>query len=150
MTERRALQVRLREVREEDLPSFFSYQSDPAAAVMAGFVPRDAEADAAHWHRIATDPMVIARTIVVENEVAGSIVSFGNEQERNLGYWISSAFWGKGTATRAAELFLQIETTRPLYAHVLKTNIGSQRVLAEIGFIPFDSDSEEFVVVLRQ
>lgn len=150
MTERRAVQVRLREVREEDLPTFFSYQSDPAAAAMAGFLPRDAEADAAHWHRIGSDPMVIARTIVAEDEVVGSIVSFGDDQERDLGYWIGSAFWDKGIASRAAELFLQIETTRPLYAHVLKTNMGSQRVLAKIGFLPFRADSEEFVVVLRQ
>ena len=52
-----------------------------------------------------------------------------------MGYWLGSDYWGKGIATQALRQFLQIDTVRPLYAHVAKHNLGSRRVLEKCGFV---------------
>lgn len=43
-------------------------------------------------------------------------------------------FWGRGLATAALAQFLQIQTTRPLYARAAKDNVASIRVLQKCGF----------------
>jgi RimJ/RimL family protein N-acetyltransferase len=49
-------------------------------------------------------------------------------------YWIGRTHWGKGVATCALRAFLDLETTRPLYAAAAADNIGSLRVLEKCGF----------------
>jgi RimJ/RimL family protein N-acetyltransferase len=104
---------------------------------MAGFEPRDEDAFMAHWNtRVLGDAEVLARTIIVEGEVAGNIVSFPSPmtQRREVGYWIGREFWGRGVATASLLRFLEREGTRPLYAGVVKHNRGSIRVLEKCGF----------------
>ena len=43
--------------------------------------------------------------------------------------------WGRGIATRALQAFLQLEATRPLYAHAASDNGASIRVLTKCGFL---------------
>ena len=50
------------------------------------------------------------------------------------------AFWGKGIATQALTDFLKLES-RPLHAHVAKTNIASIRVLEKCGFKRIGEDN---------
>jgi RimJ/RimL family protein N-acetyltransferase len=64
-----------------------------------------------------------------------------------VGYWIGRDFWGKGIATQALSLFLTEKKTRPLYAHVVKENIGSRRVLEKCGFSLSGENDEEFIFV---
>jgi len=64
---------------------------------------------------------------------------------REVGYWLGKAYWGKGIATHALELFLEIETTRPLYAAAVKNNTGSIRVLEKCGFKFLKSADEEVI-----
>jgi RimJ/RimL family protein N-acetyltransferase len=98
------------------------------------FSPRDREAHNAHWHRILADDSVTAATIVFDGLVAGDIVSWDNEGEREVGYWIGRSFWGQGIATAALSQFLEHLDRRPLRAHVAKHNVGSLRVLEKCGF----------------
>ena len=90
-----------------------------------------------HWTtRILADPTVIAKTIVVDGQVAGNVVSFDGESEREVGYWLGREYWGSGIATRALSEFLAHESTRPLFAGVARHNAGSLRVLEKCGFTP--------------
>jgi RimJ/RimL family protein N-acetyltransferase len=124
----------LRDVTESDLPIFFEQQLDPEATAMAAFPSRDREAFMTHWTRIMADKKDILKTILFEGQVAGNIVSWEQEGEREVGYWLGREFWGKGIATRALSEFLKQVKTRPLVAHVAKGNIGSRRVLEKCGF----------------
>jgi RimJ/RimL family protein N-acetyltransferase len=126
--------VRLRDVIEADLPIFFEHQLDPEATRMAAFPSRNRPAFMAHWAKILADDTGGKQTILVDGQVAGNIVSWGQLDERNVGYWIGRQYWGQGVATRALAAFLGYETMRPLYAHVAKHNIGSRRVQEKCGF----------------
>lgn len=94
----------------------------------------------AHWAKIMKDESVILRTILFGSQVAGNIVSFEMSGEREVGYWLGQEFWGKGIATQALSAFLAQVTIRPLYAHVAKHNIASQRVLEKCGFVVCGQD----------
>lgn len=116
---------------------------------MAAFPARPREAFFAHWRRIMSDPSVVVRTIEADGRVAGNVVSFMNGDAREVGYWLSRAFWGRGIATRALALFLREVQARPLHAHVAKRNTGSVRVLEKCGFriagegrVPFGGPDE--------
>jgi RimJ/RimL family protein N-acetyltransferase len=132
--------VLLRNVLPSDLPIFFEHQLDPDAVAMAAFFSRDRDAFDAHWKKIQANPMCFTKTIVYGGEVAGNIASFEIEGQRCLGYWLGQAFWGKGIATQALTDFLKLES-RPLHAHVAKTNIASIRVLEKCGFKRIGEDN---------
>jgi RimJ/RimL family protein N-acetyltransferase len=128
----------LRTVLEADLPVLFSYQSDPDAQAMAAFTakdPTDRQAFMMHWHRILADPRVVARTIIVDGQVVGSVLSYQDAGHPEVSYWLGKNYWGKGLATRALTEFLaQVNPTRPIYARAAKDNSGSLRVLEKCGF----------------
>ena len=127
-------EVVLRDVIADDLPIFFEDQLDPAAGRMAAFAPRDRETFVAHWTKILGDETVITKTVVVDGNVAGNVVSFEQSGERLVGYWIGKQYWGRGIATLALSQFLDVVTARPLFAHVAKHNVASVRVLEKCGF----------------
>ena len=127
--------VDLREVGEGDLEIFHEYQLDSEAARMADFPARDRDAFMALWHRILANETIFKRTILFDGAVAGNMVSFlEDDGRREIGYWLGRAFWGKGIATRAVALLLEIVTDRPLYAEVVSHNLASRRVLEKNGF----------------
>jgi RimJ/RimL family protein N-acetyltransferase len=129
--------VSLREVLEADLPILFEHQLDPEATRMADFPSRDRDAFMSHWARSMLDAQNILKTILYHSRVAGNIVSWLQSSERLVGYWIGKEFWGQGIATQALTAFLLEVQSRPLYAHVAKHNLGSQRVLEKCGFEQF-------------
>jgi len=141
----------LRDVVDTDLPVFFEHQADPEAAAMAAFPARDRESFDAHWQRVLADPSLTKKTIVFEGQVAGNIGSWEQDGRRLVGYWVGKEFWGKGLATRALAELVDELGTRPFYAYVAKTNIGSIRVLEKCGFVRSDEeeDDEEDLYVLR-
>jgi RimJ/RimL family protein N-acetyltransferase len=128
-------QVELRDVAESDLPIFYEHQLDPEANRMAAFVARDRDAFMAHWARILVDDSCIAKTVLVDGQVAGNVGSFDMEGQRLVGYWIGKRHWGKGVATRALSTFLELDTARPLHARVAASNVASIRVLEKCGYI---------------
>lgn len=126
--------VELREVAEADLPTFYQHQRDRDAYQMAAFAPRDWDAFVEHWSKIMADPDVVVRAVVVDGRLAGNVVCFEHDGQREVGYWIGREFWGRGAATEALRRFLDEATARPLYASVAAHNTGSIRVLQKCGF----------------
>jgi RimJ/RimL family protein N-acetyltransferase len=117
----------LRHVVNDDLPIFFENQLDQEANYMAAFT--------AHWHKILANETNIIRTIIFNEQVAGSVSSYEDEGRPEVTYWLGKEYWGKGIATRALKVFLSNDNTvRPIYARVAKDNPGSRRVLEKCGF----------------
>src|SRR5712692_5583241 len=128
----------LRDVMRSDLPIFFDQQLDPDANHMAAFTakdPSDRDAFLAHWTKILGDETITIQTILFDGQVAGSVLSYIDEDERpEVSYWIGKPYWGKGIATNALSAFLEHIKARPLYARAAKDNLGSLRVLEKCGF----------------
>jgi RimJ/RimL family protein N-acetyltransferase len=127
----------LREVRDEDLAVLFEQWADPVAARMAAFTApdqMDRDAFERRWSRLRADETVIARAIVVDGEVAGTIGSWGDSNEREVTDWIGRSYWGKGIATAARNAFLTVDRSRPLHARAAYDNVASHRVLEKCGF----------------
>jgi RimJ/RimL family protein N-acetyltransferase len=126
--------VLLRDVEPGDLPLFFEHQRDPVAVAMVVFRSRERTEFDQHWAKILSDENCLTKTIVADGQVAGSIASFLRDGEREIGYWLDRALWGRGIATEALSLFLRLEQRRPLCAGVAPHNLGSMRVLEKCGF----------------
>jgi len=128
----------LRDVVNDDLSIFFENQLDHEANYMAAFTAKDPtnqEAFTAHWHKILANETNIIRTIIFNEQVAGSVSSYEDEGRPEVTYWLGKEYWGKGIATRALKEFLASHNTiRPIYARVAKDNPGSRRVLEKCGF----------------
>jgi RimJ/RimL family protein N-acetyltransferase len=129
--------VTLREVRDEDLPLLFEQWADPVAVHMAAFTAPDHtdwDAFERRWSRLRADETVLNRIIVFDDDVAGSIGSWGEPGQREVTYWLGRSHWGKGIATGALEAFLAVDRSRPLHARVASDNVASRRVLQKCGF----------------
>jgi RimJ/RimL family protein N-acetyltransferase len=131
------MSLMLREVRDEDLPLLFEQWADPVAVHMAAFTAPDHmdwDAFERRWSRLRADETVLARVIVVDDEVAGTIGSWGEPGEREVTYWIGRSYWGKRIATDALNALLAVDRSRPLHARVASDNAASRRVLEKCGF----------------
>ncbi|MBI5435184.1 MAG: GNAT family N-acetyltransferase [Planctomycetes bacterium] len=139
--------VLLRVVVDGDLELFFEHQADPIACGVAGFESRARDAFFAHWAKVRANPDGLVRAVLAGDELVGNVVSWGPEDERLVGYWIGREHWNRSIATRALAAFLAIETRRPLFAHVARANVASQRVLAKCGFVEQrgEASAEELV-----
>jgi RimJ/RimL family protein N-acetyltransferase len=127
----------LRGVADADLPHFFEHQRDPAACRMAAFTakdPNDRAAFDARWSRIRSNPAIVIRTVLLDGAVVGHVLSFEETGQREVSYWIAREHWGRGVATAALRMFLDVLTTRPLHARVATDNAASRRVLEKCGF----------------
>ena len=127
-------EVRIRQVVPDDLPIFFENEADPEAARMASFPSRDRASFDEHWAKIMRDERNIVRAVEANGVVVGNIGSWQQEGERYVGYWIGREHWGRGLATAALTVLVAELTDRPLFAHVVDTNVASIRVLEKCGF----------------
>jgi RimJ/RimL family protein N-acetyltransferase len=135
--------IRLREVCQSDLPPLFRHQLDPQANLMAVAHPRDLATFTAHWSKILSDPGVVARAIVADELLVGTISCFESDghdevesgSPRAVGFWIAKEHWGRGIATRALGLLIEQVTVRPLHARAARSNRASIRVLERNGFV---------------
>jgi RimJ/RimL family protein N-acetyltransferase len=123
-------------VSDADLEAFYEQQADPESVRLAAVPARGRDAHFPHWRAALADESTLVRTIEVDGECAGHVVSFLRDGvgEREVGYWIDRAHWGRGVASAALEQFLALESRRPLIAHVAAHNPGSRRVLEKCGF----------------
>jgi RimJ/RimL family protein N-acetyltransferase len=135
-------EVTIRETLESDWPILFENQRDPASSAMAGVPAREWDAYIAHQQTVRSGEANLTWTILYDGQIAGDLVSFPRDGRREIGYRIAQEHWGKGIATRALALFLDVERRRPLYGWVLSENIGSQRVLAKCGFTVIGEEYE--------
>jgi RimJ/RimL family protein N-acetyltransferase len=143
------MEIALRDVIDSDLQIFFKHQREPEANQMAAFPSRNRETFMAHWSKIRKDKSNLMKTILYHGQVAGNVVSFIMDGQREVGYWVGRDFWGRGLATKALKIFLEIEEKRPLYGVVAVHNIASQRVLEKCGFEIHHRSENEIILVLR-
>jgi RimJ/RimL family protein N-acetyltransferase len=149
-------------VAPSDVEIFYAQQCDAAGIRMAAFVAKDPlewEAFRARWQRILADRSMLARTIVCDDQVAGTIAKFERNGEPEVTYWLGKEFWSRGIATEALRQLLTIVKVRPLYGRAVSDNAGSRRVLEKCGFVQCgcevefaaarDEQVEEIVFVLR-
>lgn len=135
--------MRLREVRSEDLDSFFEQQQDPEANLMAAFAPRNPHDRGVfdyHWSKLLEDPATEVQTIEQDGEVAGAVVVSGIGTEPELSFWTARRYWGQGITTSAVDALLASFPDRPIRAHVPADNIGSQKILTRRGFAVVGED----------
>ena len=129
----------LREVEDSDLPTFYEFECDQESIHMAAFTsedPTNREGFEKHWAMIRQAPSVTIRSIVRENDILGSVLSYEEEGAREVTYWIGRQYWGQGVATEALKAFLEsVDTQRPMRARAAKDNVASLRVLEKCGFI---------------
>ncbi len=136
-------QISLRKTLAADLNFFFQFQLDKEAQYLAAFMPKDCDdkdAYLAKHTRFLNDPTITNKTILVGNEIAGSVAKFVMAGEAEITYWIDKRFWGQGIASAALKDFLKIETTRPIFGRVAFDNYGSQKVLEKCGFVKIGTD----------
>jgi RimJ/RimL family protein N-acetyltransferase len=136
--------IALRDVEDADLDTIFDQMRDPESVHMAAFTakdPHDRAAFDAHMQKVRTSPEVLLRALNLDGELVGTVGSFVMDGETEVTYWIGRQHWGKGIATRALELLLELETTRPLHARAASDNRGSLRVLAKAGFVPIGTET---------
>lgn len=130
--------ISLRDVRDSDLPTFWEHLSDPAAQHVAA-VTRQYHYDKghfdSHWARIRANPEVLMRTVIADDEVVGHASVYGPPDEREVTYWIGKEHWGRGIATAALRALIELDRTRPLFAHAAADNAGSIRTLEKCGFV---------------
>lgn len=137
-------ELRLRPVRDDDLPAFFAHQQDPEANWMAAFGPADPADRAAfdaHWARIRADPRIVNRTVEVDGEVVGHVAAFPVDDQTEVTYWIDPRRWGRGHATAALRALLGEVPQRPVHARAAKDNRASLAVLRKCGFVVVGEDA---------
>jgi RimJ/RimL family protein N-acetyltransferase len=84
--------------------------------------------------RVRDDPNVVQRVIDADGTIAGTIASFGIDDQTEVTYWVDRAFWGRGIASAALQTFVGMISERPLFARAASDNAGSLRVLERAGF----------------
>lgn len=129
--------VALRPLYDSDLDALFRQMSDPESVVMAAFTPEDPndrQRFDAHMSRVMKSPESTNRAITRKGDLVGSIASFVVEGQTEITFWVDRAVWGRGIASQALVLFLEVVRTRPLFARAASDNRGSLRVLEKAGF----------------
>jgi len=154
-------EIVLRSTLETDLDIFFNIQLEQEGIYMAAFTSADPSNKSAYmekWKGLLVDPTINIRTILYNNEIAGSVSKYEIDGEAEITYWIGKKFWGKGIASESLKDFLMIEKKRPIRGRVAFDNFGSKRVLEKNGFVQIGTDRgfanargmeiEEFVYIL--
>jgi RimJ/RimL family protein N-acetyltransferase len=110
---------------------------------MAAMPVRDLAAFEAHTRKVLADPAAWLYAVEVDARVVGSMMSWDAEGHREIGYVVAREHWGRGIATAALELYLEIEPVRPLYAYVAAPNLASQRILEKNGFARVGTEQQD-------
>lgn len=82
--------IHLRGTVAGDVRSLFEYQLDPLSNDLAGTKPRDLPTFQARWDEILRDPAgagVVARVIIADSALVGSINISPQEGADSIGYW---------------------------------------------------------------
>src|SRR5512134_3674031 len=93
----------------------------------------------AHYHRIRDNPDCTVLAVDDDGVLVGMVGSFPSEVGREVTFWIDPGQWGRGLASAALRSFLDVESTRPLFARVAEHNAGSAKVLRRAGFVQVDA-----------
>ena len=130
----------------QDAPALFRAIADEGivrnlASAPWPYRPEDAEAFLAAERKPHEPSMLIFRRTAADPELIGSIgFGRGTDGEREFGYWIARAHWGRGYATEAGRAVIDIARKGlrlpNLSAGHFTDNPASGRVLEKLGFRP--------------
>jgi RimJ/RimL family protein N-acetyltransferase len=129
--------IALRPVADADLDALFDQMRDPESVWMAAFTPADPDdrtAFDAHMAKVRSSPDITLHAITCDGQLVGSVASFVFDGETDITYWIDRAAWGRGIASRALELLMDLVPIRPLYARAASDNVASLKVLQKSDF----------------
>lgn len=135
--------MQLVKTTSDHLSTLFAFQLDSEANYQAAFTaknPADKKAYFEKWNKLLLDPTIHMRTILIDEEIVGSVSKYEIQGEAQITYWIGKKYWGKGIAAKALKGFLKLETLRPLYARVAYDNFASQKVMEKCGFLKIDTE----------
>jgi RimJ/RimL family protein N-acetyltransferase len=135
--------VALRPIDDSDLDAIFDQRRDPEAVHMAAFTakdPNDREAFDAHMSTVRAVDATL-RAVTLGGRLVGTIGSFEMDGHTEITYWIDRSVWGRGVASQALALFLDMVPVRPLYARAASDNVGSLTVLQRAGFTIIGTDT---------
>jgi RimJ/RimL family protein N-acetyltransferase len=130
--------IALRPVSDDDLNPLFDQMRDPESVWMAAFTPDDPDDKSAfetHMAKVRSLPDINMRAVTRDGQLVGSIAAFVVDGETEVTYWIDRAAWGRGIASRALLLLMDVVPTRPLHARAASDNVASLRVLQEASFM---------------
>lgn len=143
----------LRRWKTDDAEALYKYASDKHVSELALW-PRHTSMEMSREvieKIFMPNPDCFAIVLKQSNEAIGCIglVPSGAEHhtvasnEREVGYWIGSAFWGRGLTTEALEVLVEYcRNTLRLESLLITTdarNIASQRVAEKCGFLYVES-----------
>ena len=129
--------VALRLIDDPDLDALFEQVRDPESVRMAAFTaadPDDRDAFDRHMSGLRASPDITLRAVTHRGRLVGSISSFVLEGDTEVTYWIDRSAWGRGVASAALALLLDLVPVRPLHARAASDNVGSLKVLRKAGF----------------
>ncbi|MCJ9428527.1 GNAT family N-acetyltransferase [Kordiimonas marina] len=136
--------LELKPITDDELEAFWDHLNDPTIAVMAGTVPHPVTLK---WtaERVArrraeeAEGKAAQRGLYEDGVLVGDVSYFtGEDGDKEIGYAINRAHRGRGLATIAARLAVDLLRdhghTGPIYAGYAKDNPASGRVLEKVGF----------------
>ena len=140
------MELKLRKWDESDLDNLVTYANNLNVAkwLTNGFPhPYTYEDGKAYLSMIANDNPVKVFAIDIDGKAVGSVGIFPqtdiHEKSAEIGYWLAEEYWGKGIMPKAIQEivtygFQTFDIVR-IYARPFSTNLNSQRVLENAGFI---------------
>ena len=135
----------LKPVPDEDLEAFYLLMADPTLSINTGTIPGSITREWAQERLIErrqeeVDGTRADRGLYNGDTLVGIAGWFLNEREEmEIGYAIHKDHRGKGLATKAAGMVVEMIRDSgfagPIYAQYFKDNAPSGRVLEKLGFI---------------
>jgi [ribosomal protein S5]-alanine N-acetyltransferase len=139
--------VHLRELTEDNVPTWYERASDPESAALAGDPIPESPAMGFQWlerNRERFRQHAGIRWAIVPTGSTHSVGSIGltvtSQEERTaeLGVVIGRAHWGKGMGTAAGHLVVRFAfgtlNLAEIRAELLQSNLASRRLLEKLGF----------------
>ncbi len=129
--------ITLRPLKAADHDAIFLMMQDPESIRMAAFTaddPSDRAMFDEHMARISARKDVTNRLIEEDGRMAGTVAAFMADGMTEITYWIDRRYWGRGIASTALALLLEIVDSRPIRARAASDNAASLRVLEKAGF----------------
>ena len=136
--------IHLKEIQESDLIEVQKHASNPEIGRMS-YVPSPYPKDGAQsWFKFISPKIQseTAKVYVIEfNGEFSGIMTLNNfsktGQSTNVDYWVRTDFHGKGIATKAVDIAINIaieQGIKQFNSGCLAKNIGSKKVLIKNGF----------------
>lgn len=129
------MDIKIRNFKKEDLDDLFEYASDENVGPNAGWpAHKNIDETKKILDTFLKDKNIYA--IIYNNKVIGSISAkiLENEKYLEIGYVLSSKYWGQGIMIRAYKIFEKMYENTYLCIITDKTNGRSQKIARKANF----------------